>query len=314
MAANGTAGDRGVVPPDGVSWSELAADTEAALAAAGVDNAASEARWMVAEVSGIPPGELATDGHLPATTTAVHRLRALVARRSTGEPLAYVLGSWSFRHLDLAVDAGVLIPRPETEQVTERVLAELDRSCPPGSGCHGVVVDLGTGSGAIALSVAHERPGTRVVATDADPQALAVASANLAGLGMAGATVELSGGDWFDALTASHQDLAGAVDVVVANPPYIADDEQLDPVVADHEPRGALVAGPEGTEDLEVIISGARAWLRPGGAVVVECAPHQAGGLADLARACGYEDVEVGRDLAGRQRMVIARQPGPPGR
>lgn len=295
--------------PGTVGWGEIAADTARRLAAAGVDNAANEARWMVEQAAGMAGGGLAAEFDEPATTAAVARVDAMVARRLDGEPLQYVLGQWSFRTLELMVDPRVLIPRPETEQVVDVALAELDRSCPPGGARRGVVVDLGTGSGAIALSVAAERPGTTVVATDVSADAADVAAANLAGLGMAGGTVSVVVGSWFDALDAGHTALAGTVDVVVSNPPYIADHEPLPPEVADHEPRLALVSGPVGTEAVAELMAGARRWLRPGGALVVEIAPHQAGDAAALAATAGYVDVTVAPDLAGRPRTLVARQP-----
>lgn len=273
---------------------------------------------MVEDAAGLGAGELATDGEQPATVGAVRRVQAMVARRVTGEPLQYVLGHWSFRTLDLMVDPRVLIPRPETEEVVAVALGELDRLAAsraptgrvpvgrPGAGL--VVVDLGTGSGAIALSVAVERPGTEVVATDRSADALAVAAANLAGIGVAGAAVQLCEGDWFEALRQHRPDLAGRVDLMVSNPPYIASAEALPAEVADHEPPGALVAGERGTEALEHLIDGSWRWLAPDGVLVVECAPAQASALADVARAAGFADVDVVADLTGRHRMVVARR------
>jgi release factor glutamine methyltransferase len=209
-----------------------------------------------------------------------------------------VLGVWSFRTLDLLVDRRVLIPRPETEVVAGRALDELDRRRGR------VVVDLGTGSGAIALSVAAERTGVEVWATDASADALDVARANLAGLGSAGTRVRLVEGDWFAALP---EELAGRVDVIVSNPPYVAAGEDLPAEVRDWEPAGALVPGPSGLEALEVLVDGAPRWLAPGGALVVELAPHQAAAVADRARAGGFAAVEIGADLTGRDRFVVAR-------
>jgi release factor glutamine methyltransferase len=236
------------------------------------------------------------------------RFLAMVERRAAGEPLQYVLGSWGFRGLDLFVDDRVLIPRPETEQVVEAALGELDRlTSGAGDQRAPVVVDLGTGSGAIALAVATERPGTVVWATDVSAGALEVASANLAGTGTRGATrVRLVRGCWWDALPAA---LQGVVDLVISNPPYISSGEMgtLPAEVAGWEPRTALEAGVSGLEAIEVIIAGARRWLRPGGALVLEMAPSQAGPVAGLARAAGFSGVEVRDDLAGRPRTLVAR-------
>lgn len=298
-------------PADALPLSALTADTTAALAAGGVENAAAEAGWMVEDATGLDPGGLALEGDQPATVGAVRRVQAMVARRLAGEPLQYVLGHWSFRRLDLLVDARVLIPRPETEEVVEVALAELDRlvaDAPLDVGRVPVVVDLGTGSGAIALSVAVERPGTEVVATDRSADALAVAAANLAGIGMAGARVQLWEGDWFDALERHRPDLQGRIDLLVSNPPYIGAAEELPAEVVDHEPIGALVAGERGTEALEHLIRGASRWLAPAGVLVLECAPQQAAALAAFARAHGFTPVDVVADLTGRDRMVVARR------
>lgn len=302
-------------PADALPLSAFTADTAAALAAGGVENASAEAGWMVEDATGLTSAELALEGEQPATVGAVLRVRAMVERRLTGEPLQYVLGHWSFRRLDLLVDARVLIPRPETEQVVEVALAELDRvvaDTPRPPGWVPVVVDLGTGSGAIALSVAVERPGTEVVATDRSADALAVAAANLAGIGMSGAGVHLCEGDWFEALEHHRPDLAGRIDLLVSNPPYIGATEELPVEVVEHEPIGALVAGERGTEALEHLIRGAARWLAPAGVLVLECAPQQATALAAFARAHGFTPVDVVADLAGRDRMVVARRAAPP--
>jgi release factor glutamine methyltransferase len=262
---------------------------------------AHEARWVVERASGWEGAELV--GHLDeaGTARAVAHVEAMVARRVGGEPLQYVLGRWQFRGLELFVDRRVLIPRPETEWVAEAAVAEVgraDRRDP-------VVVDLGTGSGAIGLSLAAEVPGARVWATDASPEALAVARANLAGLGSRAATrVRLVEGDWWDALP---DELRGTVDLVVSNPPYVAADEQLPAEVADWEPGSALRAGPTGLEALEVVVGGAPVWLRRPGALVAEVAPHQARAAVTMAVEAGFDDVEVRPDLTGRPRALVAR-------
>jgi len=230
---------------------------------------------------------------------------SMLERRAGGEPLQYVLGHWAFRGLDLMVDRRVLIPRPETEVVVDVALGEIDRLAPPDP----VAVDLGTGSGAIALALASERPGLAVWATDESADALEVAGANLAGLGGWAATrVRLAEGSWWDALPG---DLAGRIGLAVSNPPYVAAAEvaQLDPVITDWEPRRALVAGPGGLEAVAQVLAGARRWLTPGAAVVVEVAPHQADAALALAAAAGLEDGRVHPDLAGRPRAVVGRAP-----
>ena len=246
------------------------------------------------------------DEDVPAR--AVPFFQAMVERRATGEPLQYVVQRWGFRHLDLFVDRRVLIPRPETEQVVEAALGEArrlgDLMAGPGPGSL-VVADLGTGSGAIALSLALELPGAEVWATDRSTDALAVARANLAGVGTLVATrVRLAEGSWFAALP---DDRRGRLDLIVSNPPYVAEDDQLPSEVADWEPTGALVAGPSGLEDIELIVAGAPDWLSRPGALVLELAPHQAEAVLALALAAGFAHAEVRPDLAGRPRALVAR-------
>lgn len=257
-----------------------------------------EARRIVEEASGYPGAELVTVLDIPATTRTLARFDAMVQRRSTGEPLQYVLGSWGFRTLDVHVDQRVLIPRPETEVVVQHALEVIDALDAR------TVVDLGTGSGVIALSIAAERRNVAVWATDASPDALDVARANLAGLGGAGRRVRMEAGDWFDALP---RDLLGAVDVIVSNPPYVASDDPLPPAVADWEPREALIAGPTGLEAIERIIAGAPEWLRTPGALVLEIGETHGERVIALATAA-FATVAVHDDLAGRPRVVVARR------
>ena len=283
-----------------VSWDELYR-----LAAERLGDR-NEARWMVEEASGERFGSAVG---APAEKARL-RMADMVGRRLAGEPLQYVLGSWGFRRLELMVDRRVLIPRPETEQVVEAALGELDRllgADGPGPGGGATVADLGTGSGAIALSIARERTGVEVWATDPSPDALAVARANLSGLaGFAATRVRMVEGDWWDALPG---DLRRRIDLVVSNPPYISTSEMdgLDRSVLDWEPRAALEAGPVGTEALGYLIASAPDWLRAGGSLVLEMAPHQAGPLSEAARGAGFAEVAVMPDLAGRPRGLIAR-------
>jgi release factor glutamine methyltransferase len=288
----------------GRRWRHLVVDAEARLRQAGVAAAAVEARRIVEEVAGLDGAELVLRLDDTVTPLAQARWSSLVARRATGEPLQYVLGSWSFRSLDLFVDRRVLIPRPETEWVVEVALGELDRLAGDRP-C--TVVDLGTGSGAIALAIAAERwPRATVVATDRSSDALLVASANLAGLGRRGTTVTFAHGDWYDALPGA---LGGAVDLVVSNPPYVAAHERtaLPAEIADWEPMDALVSGPSGLEAIEVVVAGAPAWLRRPGALVVEIGDTQAEAAVALASAAGFSSSEVRPDLSGRPRALVAR-------
>jgi release factor glutamine methyltransferase len=292
----------------------------------------AEARWIVEHA-------LAADGWPIHGPLSVSRLdesvppsaslltETLVARRQAGEPLQYVLGIWSFRTLELAVDRRVLIPRPETEQLVEVALTELQRVMAGRVGAGTPdrpprAVDLGTGSGAIALSLAVEagsrHAGLEVWATDISPGALDVARANLEGVHASASDgnraalgrVRWGQGQWFAALPI---DLVGSIDLVVSNPPYVsvAEYSDLDPGVRDWEPTGALVAGPGrdgsgGLADVETIIAGAPRWLSGDGALVVELAPHQADAASVMARRGGFVDVRVEPDLAGRPRVLVA--------
>jgi release factor glutamine methyltransferase len=288
-----------------VTWRELLDEATSRLATAGSDTADVDARWIVADCLGVGPGQLAGALGDRATERGVARFDDLVARRSRGEPLQYVLGSWGFRTLDLMVDRRVLIPRPETESVVEVALRELDAMGARERATR--VVDLGTGSGAIALSIAVERVRTEVWATDASEDALAVARANLAGIGRPGARVRTVGGHWFAAVP---PDLAGTVDLVVSNPPYVAATAALPAEVAEWEPTHALWSGPDGTDDLRHIVAETPRWLAPGGALVCELSPEQAGTMVDVA-AEHFEEAHVADDLTGRPRALVARRPRP---
>ena len=291
-----------------VLWGDLLAEAQRRLATStAVETPEVDARRMVEAASGVAPAEFNNVLGEPAATLTAARFHSMLERRSSGEPLQYVVGSWGFRTLDLMVDHRVLIPRPETEVLAGWAVDEVARcSTEAGRDREVVVVDLGTGSGAIALSVAVECPQSRVFATDVSVDALAVARANLAGLGRAAARVSLHEGDWFEAVPGT---LRGAVDVVVSNPPYIGTGEELPPVVADWEPPVALWSGPAGHEAVEQVIGGASQWLRPGGALVLEVASHRAQETAHMAAETGFADVRVERDLAGLERVVIGRLP-----
>ncbi len=268
----------------------------------------NEARRLVERASGNEGTAylLGLDDQVPER--ALPFFEDLLERRAGGEPLQYVLGQWGFRRLDLYLDRRVLIPRPETEMVVQVALAELS-ALRPSTGRRGArpptVVDLGTGSGAIALSIALEAPATRVWGTERSAEALAVARANLAGLGtLAGRRVRLAEGSWFDPLPPL---LAGHIDLVVSNPPYVADGEVLPPEVQDWEPSDALRAGPTGLEDAQTVVKEAPSWLARPGTLVLEIAPHQAGDAAAMAHDAGFDEVEVRLDLCGRERILVAR-------
>ena len=291
-----------------VPWRSLFHEARQRLAGTdGVDSPDIAARRIVEAAAGAAPAEFDSILDEPATQRAAAWFFSMLERRGAGEPLQYVVGTWSFRTLDLMVDRRVLIPRPETEVVAGFAADEVaNRSATSDGDREVIVADLGTGSGAIALSVAVECSAARVYATDVSADALAVASANLAGLGRAAARVTLHEGDWFEALPGA---LQGSIDVVVSNPPYIGTGEELPAVVADWEPPVALWSGPTGREAVEQVIGGALSWLRPSGSLVLEVASHRAQETAQMAAEGGFVDVRVERDLTGLERVVIGRLP-----
>lgn len=289
--------------PDGtISWRELLAEAVQRLSAAGSTSAEVDARWIVAECVGVPAAELFGALGEPATERGVARFDEMVRRRAQGEPLQYVLGSWGFRTLDLMVDHRVLIPRPETEAVVQVALAELDAA--GGRERATRVVDLGTGSGAIALSIAVERVRTEVWAVDRSEDALAVARANIAGVGRPGARVRAVAGDWFAALPST---LRGTVDLVVSNPPYVSASAALPEEVEAWEPVEALRSGPDGTDDLRHIVASAPEWLTAAGSLVCELSPEQADDMVAAAMV-HFADAVVEADLTGRPRALVARR------
>ena len=277
-----------------LTWRDLQRSTQAELGA-------REAWFVLERASGYDRAGLVPRLGDPVPARVVAFVDGMVERRRGGEPLQYVLGVWGFRRLELVVDRRVLIPRPETEMVVEVALEELRRLAP----VRPLAIDLGTGSGAIAISLALEMPRARVWGTDRSEEALAVARASLSGMGGAVATrVRLAAGDWFAALPPN---LQGEFHLVVANPPYVGAGEELPAEVADWEPAGALVAGPTGLEAVAEILAGAPAWLARPGVAVIEIAPHQADGAAALARDAGFDEASVRPDLAGRPRALVAR-------
>lgn len=293
-----------VDPTGTVRWRTLYDEAQQRLSAAGSASPQSDARWIVEQASGAEGAEFFASLNRFATAGGLARFDRMLARRETGEPLQYVLGRWGFRRLDLLVDRRVLIPRPETEQVTEWALAELQRFAAGNTGPL-AAADLGTGSGAIGLSLAVEHPTVEVWATDRSADALAVARANLAGLGRPAERVRLAEGWWFEALPV---ELRGNLALVVSNPPYVSAAEALPAEVIGWEPGAALISGPTGMEAIETLIRSSYEWLCPGAALVIELAPSQADSARHLAEARGYRDVETRADLAGRERALLARR------
>jgi len=284
-----------------MNWQELYIETKNKFQAAGSDPAEFDAKQIVFEASGIESKDWLSEQSNPATQKGVSKVDQMVERRLAGEPLQYVLGSWGFRHLDLFIDQRVLIPRPETEEVAGWAIEILNS--PEVAGTKKLIADLGTGSGAIGLSIAKEVKNAEVYLCDISTDALAVAKANLAGIGMAGANTHISSGSWFEALDVS---LKNKFDLIISNPPYIAPDEKLDPSVKDWEPKLALVSEPAGVEFLEHLVKEAVHWLRPGGYLVLEMAPWQTDSIASLASQF-YSKVEVKQDISGNNRCVIAK-------
>jgi release factor glutamine methyltransferase len=263
-----------------------------------VENPRRSAEWLLSAATGLSRIELYARFDRPLSGDERATLRAVIERRAAGEPLQHVTGEMPFRHLVLRVRPGVFIPRPETEVLVDAVLEHLDRigSAAP------AVLDLCTGSGAVAVSVAYERPGSRVHATEVVPATAEVARDNAERAGVADRMTVLTG-DLFGPLPA---ELRGTFDVVVSNPPYIptADLADLPAEVAGFEPRVALDGGTDGLDVMRRIAEEGRIWLRPGGLIAVEtdtsCAKEAA-----LILSRWYEGVEVRRDLTGRDRIAL---------
>lgn len=260
------------------------------LRAAGRDEAELKAEWLVAHVLGVPRLELAAGTNLPDEQA----LEPLIARAVAGEPIQYILGTVSFRGHELRCDRRALIPRPETEQLVDLALAARpDRAA-----------DVGTGSGCIAIALARERPGCRVVATDVSAESLALARENAARLGVSHA-IEFRLTDLLEGAT------AGVLDVVVSNPPYVASAERasLAVEIRDHEPRAALEAGRDGLDVIRRLVPQAFHALAPGGRLFMEIGETQAAAVCHLMKSSGFIEAGAGRDLAGHERFVWGTRP-----
>jgi release factor glutamine methyltransferase len=265
-----------------------------ALRAAGVEDPRLDAELLLAAAAGRSRAELMADAAAEVPPAAGRRFGELVRRRLRREPVAYILGRKGFRNLDLAVDRRVLVPRPETE-----LLVELALEVKAGS-----VLDIGTGSGAIALAIADELPGCAVTATDTSPGALEVARANARRLGLADRIHFLQG-----TLPAE-----GSFDLVLANLPYVAERDwpSLQPEVTRWEPREALLAGPDGLDAYRALLAESaglfdRYAAQRSGGLAVEVGEGQAPAVAELFRAAGFGEIETRRDLAGIERVVLGR-------
>ncbi|MGH7501391.1 MAG: peptide chain release factor N(5)-glutamine methyltransferase [Longimicrobiales bacterium] len=305
----------------------LMAEAEAMLRAAGVDDARREGELLLAGILGVSRTVLRLDRDRELGTGETATYRSAVARRSRREPTQYILGRAAFRTLELEVDRRVLIPRPETEELVGAVLAwaaagvgSVPGSSPAASQAGsarmlspasarsgwGDALDVGTGSGAIALSLAVEGRFDRIVATDVSEAALAVARANARRLELE-PRVEFRAGDLWSAVPADDR-----FDVIVSNPPYIAESERagLMPEVREWEPARALYAGAEGLRVLFALVDGAFERLRAGGLLALEIGAEQAQGVTERVRRAGLTGVGIVSDLAGRDRILLAERGG----
>lgn len=265
------------------------------LAAAGVPDPARDARWLMAEALGVASDRLTLLSGDPLGAEAAAAFDRMVVERARFRPVAQILGRRTFWGRDFAVTEAVLDPRPETETLVALAL---------GGPAARRVLDIGTGSGAILLTLLAEWPAALGVGTDIDQAALAVAATNAARLGVAD-RVDLQRTHWADGV-------AGRFDLVVSNPPYIAEVEVggLAPDVREWEPRHALTPGPTGLESYRCIATGFGRTLAPGGRVLLEIGPAQGRPVAEILIAAGLRDVAVHPDLDGRDRVVSATSCG----
>lgn len=259
---------------------------------------AVDAECLLAHVLGRPRSWLYAHGDDDLDDASAQRFAGLVARRRAGEPVAYLTGVRGFWRLELRVTPDTLVPRPETERLVELALERI----PPGAMVD--VVDLGTGSGAIALAIASERPQARVVATDASSAALDVAEANARSLRIG--NVRFARGDWWSAVGDAR------FDVVASNPPYIAEgDPHLSQGDLPYEPPGALASGTDGLDAIRAIAGGVRRHLRPGGWVFLEHGFDQGPAVRAVLQGAGLADVATAPDLEGRDRVTMGCLPAP---
>lgn len=272
---------------------EALAGAIGALGAAGVETPRLDAELLLAEATGWPRDRLATEPDAALPQGSSREFAGMVRRRLGREPVAYILGRKGFRGIELSVDARVLVPRPETELLVE-IAVELGPA---------TVLDVGTGSGAVALAVAEELPAAMVTATDTSAAALEVARANAARLGLSERV----------AFAPGTLPPGGGFELLLGNLPYVsaAEWEGLAPEIREHEPREALVPGPTGLEAIESLLAASAASESPPAAVALELGAGQAGRVAELMAVAGYEQTEAREDLAGIERVVLGRRRSP---
>jgi release factor glutamine methyltransferase len=278
---------------------EVVQKTTDYLAGKGVESARLNAELLIGHALGLKRMQLYLQFERVLTEAELEKIRPLVKRRSQREPLQYIVGDTEWSGVKLKVDKRALIPRPETELLVERIVERL--TAPPSR-----ILDLGTGSGAIALALAKRYENAAVTAVDASEAALALASENAKALGLADRVLFIKS-DWYVEVPADEP-----YDLIVSNPPYLTTDETAaaEPEVRVHEPVSALTAADEGLADLRVIIAGAGAYLIPGGLLALETGIAQHAELSRLLMTAGFTNVESLRDLTERDRFVVARAAG----
>lgn len=278
-----------------LSLLEVVKRTTDFLAEKGVESARLNAELLIGHALGLPRMQLYLQFERPLTEAELEKLRPLVRRRGNREPLPYILGEVDFYDLKLKIDRRALIPRPETERLVEIVIARM--TMPPQR-----ILDLGTGSGAIALALAKHYPEAAVTAVDNSPDALALARENAAALGLE-SRVRMVQSDWFAAVPAGE-----TFALIIANPPYLSDDEMrtTQPEVKDHEPWPALSAGTNSAAALEQILQESRSRLAAGALLALETGISQHRHLQELSASCAYARTESLRDLSGRERYFLA--------
>ena len=269
---------------------------------AGIEHAAQESRWLVGHALGLESHHLVSQAEQPVSPEKKTQTESLISRRAAHEPLQYILGTQEFCGLEFHVSPAVLIPRPETEVLLQEALRAVDLNK------DSVVVDVGTGSGCVAVTLATILSRARILAVDRSPDALAAAKANAERLTVAD-RIEFIEGDLVSPLR--DRGLTGQVDVIVSNPPYIAESDWagLQPEVRDFEPRSALVSGPTGTEFHERLLRESKEYLVPGGSLVMEIGQGQRPAVQKMAEELGgYTPIETAKDGAGIERIVIFRR------